>query len=93
MDDMVLTNDDPYEIKALQEYLIIEFDMKDLNQLKYYLKIGFKFKIWNFLVTKKIHAKSITKTGMLDWKPIEMPIKMNHKLEEYPDQLLTNKDH
>ena len=39
VDDMVLTRDDPEKMKALQEYLAINFEMKDLNQLKYFLGI------------------------------------------------------
>ena len=38
-DDMVLTGDDPGEMKALQEYLATKFEMKDLRQLKYFLGI------------------------------------------------------
>lgn len=34
VDDMVVTDDDPDEIKALQEYLAKEFEMKDLGELK-----------------------------------------------------------
>ena len=39
VDDMVLTGDDPCEMKALQEYLATKFEMKDLRQLKYFLGI------------------------------------------------------
>ena len=39
VDDMVLTGDDPCEMKALQEYLATKFEMKDLGQLKYFLGI------------------------------------------------------
>ena len=35
VDNMVLTGDDPGEMKALQEYLATKFEMKDLGQLKY----------------------------------------------------------
>ena len=39
VDDMVMTGDDPCEMKALQEYLATKFEMKDLGQLKYFLGI------------------------------------------------------
>ena len=39
VNDMVLTGDDPCEMKALQEYLAANFEMKDLGQLKYFLGI------------------------------------------------------
>lgn len=39
VNDMVLTGDDPCEMKALHEYLATKFEMKDLEQLKYFLEI------------------------------------------------------
>jgi hypothetical protein len=39
MDDMVMTRDDPREMKALQRYLATKFEMKDLEHLKYFLGI------------------------------------------------------
>jgi hypothetical protein len=39
VDDMVVTGIDPEERKALQEYLSREFEMKDLDSLKYFLGI------------------------------------------------------
>lgn len=38
-DSMVLTGDDPEEMKLLQEYSAIEFKMKNLGQLKYFIGI------------------------------------------------------
>ena len=39
VDDMVVTENDPEERKALQNYLSREFKMKDLGSLKYFLGI------------------------------------------------------
>ena len=39
VDDMVVTGNDPNEMKALQIYLSSEFEMKDLGHLKYFLGI------------------------------------------------------
>jgi len=36
---MVMTGDDPREMKALQRYLTTKFEMKDLGHLKYFLGI------------------------------------------------------
>lgn len=38
VDDMVLTGDDPQEMKLIQKYVGAEFE-KDLGQLKYFLGI------------------------------------------------------
>ncbi|WJZ91855.1 hypothetical protein VitviT2T_010895 [Vitis vinifera] len=39
VDDMVVTGNDPEEIKTLQNYLSREFEMKDLGPLKYFFGI------------------------------------------------------
>ena len=39
VDDMILTGDDPEEMRTLREYLSVEFEMKDLGQLRYFLSI------------------------------------------------------
>ena len=39
VDDMVVTGNDPEEREALQDYLSREFEMKDLDPLKYFLRI------------------------------------------------------
>jgi len=36
VDDMILTGDDPGEIKTLREYLSAEIKMKDLGQLTFF---------------------------------------------------------
>ena len=39
VDDMIVTGDDREEISRLKDYLAIEFEMKDLGGLKYFLGI------------------------------------------------------
>ena len=55
VDDMVVTGNDPDEKKALQSYLSSEFEMKELDHLKYFLGIEVsRSDKGNFLVSKKI---------------------------------------
>ena len=92
VDDMVLTGDDPCEMKALQEYLATKFEMKDLGQLKYFLGIEVaRSKHGVLLSQRKYVLDLLTETGMLDCKPVETPMEMNHKLGILPDQALTDK--
>ena len=92
VDDMVLTGDDPCEMKALQEYLATKFEMKDLGQLKYFLGIEVaRSKHGVLLSQRKYVLDLLTETGMLGCKPVETPMEMNHKLGIHPDQALTNK--
>ena len=91
VDDMVLTGDDPCEMKALQEYLATKFEMKDLGQLKYFLGIEVARLRHGVLLSQRKYVLDIlTETGMLDCKPEEKPMEMNHKLEILPDQALTD---
>ena len=39
VDDMMVTRNDPSEQEALKKYLVREFEMKDLSELKYLLGI------------------------------------------------------
>ena len=92
VDDMVLTGDDPCEMKALQEYLATKFEMKDLGQLKYFLGIEVaRSKHGVLLSQQKYVLDLLTETKMLDCKPVETPMEMNHKLGILPDQAPTDK--
>ena len=92
VDDMVLTRDDPCEMKALQEYLATKFEIKDLGQLKYFLGIEVaRSKHGVLLSQRKYVLDLLTETGMLDCKPVETPMEMNHKLGILSDQAPTDK--
>lgn len=92
MDDTVLTGDNLGEMKALQEYLATKFEMKDLDKLKYFLKIKVsRSKYRNSLSQIKYMLDLITETTMLVCKPVEMPEEMNHKLGENLDQVPMDK--
>ena len=39
VDDMVITGDDTVKMDILQKQLTFEFEMKDLGELKYFLRI------------------------------------------------------
>lgn len=64
---MVVTKNDPKEIKALQSYFSKEFEMKDLGPLKFFLGIkvsrshkGIFFLKGNILVIKHSHFNMST---------------------------------
>ncbi|PRQ26985.1 putative RNA-directed DNA polymerase [Rosa chinensis] len=92
VDDMIVTGDDPKEINELQKYLSKESEMKDLGQLKYFLGIEVaRSKKGISLSQRKYVLDLLAETGMLDCRPIETPIEMNHGLAIYPDQVPTDK--
>ena len=77
----MVTKNDSSEIFSLQKYLATEFELKDLGQLKYFLGIEVARSIHSVSLCQRKHVLDLlTETGMLDCKPVETPIEMNHKL-------------
>jgi len=93
VDDMVMTRDDPYEMKTLHKYLATKFEIKDLGQLKYVLRIKVaRSRKGISLSQQKYMIDLLTETRMLNCKPVETPMEMNHKLGNFPYQDPTGKD-
>ncbi|KAK3038374.1 hypothetical protein RJ639_030274 [Escallonia herrerae] len=82
---------DPCEIKLLQYYLAAEFEMKDLGQLKYFLGIEIPRSAQEISLSQRKYVLDLlTETRMLACKPVENPIKMNHRLGSFPNQAPTD---
>ena len=82
VDDMVITGNDEQEIKILKGRLFLEFEMKDLGNLKYFLGIQvLRSKKGIFINQKKYILDLLAETGMIDCKPAETPIIVNHGLQ------------
>ncbi|XP_020415669.1 uncharacterized protein LOC109948138 [Prunus persica] len=93
VDDIVVTGNDTGEQLKLQKYLSQEFEMKDLGDLKYFLRIEVARSITGiFLSQRKYVLDLLTETGMLGYKHVDTFIKINHKLCEDMDQEPTNKE-
>lgn len=93
VNDIVIIGSNLSEIAALQENLAIEFELKNLVHLKYFLGIevarsGNEIS----LCQRKYVLNLLVETGMLDCKPVETPIEMNHRLAIQQDQTPTNKE-
>ena len=79
---MIITEDDKKEIKNLKSKMFREFEIMDLGRLKYFL--GIKVLRSNrgiFISQKKYVLDLLAETGILDSKPIETPMMMNHGLQ------------
>lgn len=82
VDDMIITGSDKEEIQALEEKLFGEFEMKDLGQLKYFLGIEvLRSKNGIFICQKKYILDLLAETGMLECKPADTRIVVNHALQ------------
>ena len=90
---MVVTRNDSSEITALQRKLATEFELKDLGNLKYFLEIEVARLAQEIsLCQQKYVMNLMTETGMLECKPTETPIEVNHGLSIQIDQVPTDKD-
>lgn len=82
VDDMIITGDNTEEIERLKEGQSQEFEMKNLGNLKYFLGIEvLRSKGCIFLRQKKYILDILAETGLLDCKPADTPILVNHVLE------------
>ncbi|KAJ8746841.1 hypothetical protein K2173_003847 [Erythroxylum novogranatense] len=80
--DMIITRSDVEEIHQLRRNLFREFEMKDLGGLKYFLGIEvLRSRTGIFISQRKYVLDLLAETWMLDCKPIETPIQVNHKLK------------
>ena len=78
---MIITRDDREEIKALKSKLFLEVEIKDLGRLKYFLGIEvLRSNRGIFISQKKYVLDLLAEAGMLDCKPIETPMMVNHGL-------------
>ena len=92
VNDMIITGDDIEEISRLQEQLSIEFEMKNLGGLKYFLGIEVaRSRQGIFLSQRKYILDLLAEVGLLECKPTDIPIVQNHKLGEYVDQVPADK--
>jgi hypothetical protein len=86
VDDMIITGDDSEEIYRLEKHLAMEFEMKNLGGLKYFLGIEVaRSKQGIFLSQRKYVLDLLAEVGMLDCKLANTPTIQNQKLGERPD--------
>jgi len=70
VDDMIIIGDDTEEILRLQEQLAIEFEMKNLGGLKFFLGIKVaRSQRGIFLFQRKYVLDLLAEVGLLDCKP------------------------
>jgi Reverse transcriptase (RNA-dependent DNA polymerase) len=93
VDDMIITSDDKAEIERLEMKLSKEFEMKILGGLKYFLGIKIsRNRKGIFLSQRKYVLDLLGETGMMDCKPVSIPMEQNVKFEICPEQCPINKE-
>ncbi|KAG6490199.1 hypothetical protein ZIOFF_051484 [Zingiber officinale] len=98
MDDFIngsahhTSRDDSEGMTNLERRLAIEFEMKNLKGLKYFLGIEVaRSKQDIFFSQRKYVLDLLAEVGLLDCKPVDTPIIQNHRLREYTDQVPIDK--
>ncbi|XP_035839071.1 secreted RxLR effector protein 161-like [Helianthus annuus] len=78
---MIVTENDVEEIARLEKNLFSNFEMKYLGNLKYFLGIEvLRSKRGIFICQKKYVLDLLAETGLIDCKPVDMPMVVNHNL-------------
>nr|GEV07559.1 putative reverse transcriptase, RNA-dependent DNA polymerase [Tanacetum cinerariifolium] len=91
--DMIISENDESEIKKLKEGLCVEFKIKDLRNLRYFLGIDvMRSPQGIFICQKKYIPDLLAETGMIDCKPADTPMITNQKLFIKTKAKLANKD-
>ena len=93
VDDMIITGNDEEEIAQLKKNLATEFEMKDLGALKYFLGVEvLRSRKGIFINQRKYILDLLAEIGMVDCKPAETPIIVNHGLQIKEGAQLTDRE-
>ncbi|KAA0054884.1 Beta-galactosidase [Cucumis melo var. makuwa] len=93
VDDIVLTGDDQTEISQLKQRMGDEFEIKDLENLKYFLGMEVARSKEGISVSQRKYTLDLlTETGMLGCRPADTPIEFNCKLGNSDDQVPVDKE-
>ncbi|TYK23879.1 Cysteine-rich RLK (receptor-like protein kinase) 8 [Cucumis melo var. makuwa] len=93
VDDIVLSGDDQTEISQLKQRMVNEFEIKNLGNLKYFLRMEVvRSKEGISVSPRKYTLDLLTKTGMLGCHPAGTPIEFNCKLGNSDDQVPVDKE-
>ena len=81
VDDMVVIGNDPDERKVLQSHLSSEFEMKDLDHLKYFLGIEVSRSDKGIFLSQRNYVLDLLQeTGMSACQPADTPVEEGLKL-------------
>ena len=82
VDDIILTGDDTREVERLKKVLVIEFEVKDLGQMQYFLGMEVARSRKGISISQSKYVLDLlTETDMLGCKPNDTPIKARNKME------------
>ena len=87
----VVTSDNRKKMARLKKYLATQFEIKNLDKLKYFLGIEVARSENGILLSQMKYVLNLLKeTRMLGCKPIDTPIEVNHNLKKNIGELVDN---
>ena len=88
VDDIIITGNDRVEIEIIEKKLACYIEMKDLGNLRYFLKMKVARNKNDILVSQRKYALGLLKeTGMMGCGPVDTLMDVNVKLNnKYDDQ-------
>ncbi|KAK4270798.1 hypothetical protein QN277_019568 [Acacia crassicarpa] len=93
VDDIVLTGDDEEEITMLKKNLALEFEIKDLGSLRYFLGMEVARTQKGISVSQRKYTMDLLQeTGMLGARPAHTPMELNQKLTIRPNATAVNQE-
>ncbi|XP_024024098.1 uncharacterized protein LOC112092356 [Morus notabilis] len=91
VDDIILTGDNIAEMERLKSILAMEFEVKDLGQMRYFLGMEVARSKKGINVSQRKYVFDLlTETGMLGCKPSDTPVEAGKKIVD--DGKLVDKD-
>ena len=82
VDDIILTGDDTGEVERLKKVLATEFEVKDLGQMRYFLRMEVARSRKGISISQRKYVLDLlTETGILGCKPSDTPIKARKRME------------
>ena len=92
VDDIILTRDDRYEMEGIKKKLAVEFEMKDLVTLRYFVGVEVaRSKQVISMSQRKPVLDLLNEIGMLGCKPVDTLVDPNLKLREQSNESPVNK--
>ena len=91
VDDMIITGDDLSGIQELKDFLLQQFEMKDLGHLTYFLGFEITHSTNGLYITQAKYASDLlSRAGLTDSKTIDTPVELNAHLTPSGGKPLSN---
>ncbi|KAL9250922.1 Retrovirus-related Pol polyprotein from transposon RE1-like protein [Drosera capensis] len=94
VNDMIITDDNIYNIQKVKEFLSAQFEMKDLGMVSYFLGMKVSESFTGYYLSQTKYASDlISRGGITDVKIADTPLEANVKLRPTDGKLLKDPTH